>query len=73
MVRTMKLGKLLVLLLGLAAVAFAAKYALTGGAPDPASGATQPKRQLDNVRSKSKELERLQQQQADDVAKKSAD
>ncbi len=66
----MRLGKLLVLLMGLAAVAFAAKYALTGGAADSPTEATRPKRQLDNVRAKAKELERLQQQQADDVAKK---
>ena len=69
----MKLGKLLVLLMGLVVVAFAMKFALTGGQPDTVNGATQPKRQLDNVRARSKELERLQQQQADDVAKKSAD
>lgn len=73
MVPPMKLGRLLVLLMGLAAVAFAAKYALTGGAADSPGQATQPKRQLDHVRERSKELERLQQQQADDIAKKSAD
>lgn len=67
----MKLGKLLVLIMGLAAVAFAAKFALTGGVADSPNQATQPRRQLDNVRTKAKELERMQQQQADDVAKKS--
>lgn len=66
----MRLGKLLVLLMGLAAVAFAAKYALTNGAADTPGQATAPRRQLDNVRSKSREIERLQQQQADDVARK---
>jgi hypothetical protein len=62
----MKLGKLIVLLLGLAAVAFAVKYALQGttSSTDPA-GVSQPKRQLDNVRSRAKELEREQQKQAD--------
>ena len=70
MVPAMKLGKILVLIMGLAAVAFAAKYALTGGAPDRAGQATQPRRQLDNVRTRASELEKMQQQQADDVAKK---
>jgi CHASE3 domain sensor protein len=70
------IGKLLVLILGLAAVAFAAKYALEGGAranADSVNGASAPKRQLDNVRSKAKELEKEQQRQADDVAKKAAE
>ena len=69
----MRLGNLLVLILGLAAVAFAVKFALTGGTGASPAGASQPKRQLDNVRSKSRELERMQQQQADEVARKSAD
>ncbi len=67
----MKLGKMLVLIIGLAAVAFAAKYALTGGAADSPNQATQPRRQLDSVRTRAKELERMQQQQADDITKKS--
>ena len=68
------MGRLIVLLMGLAAVAFAVKYALnSGGGAETASQASQPKRQLDNVREKSHELERLQQQQADDVAKKAAE
>jgi Ni/Co efflux regulator RcnB len=68
----MSLTKLLVLLMGLVAVAFAAKYALTGtmGDTDPAKE-SRPKRQLDNVRSRAKELEREQQQKADDFVKKS--
>ena len=69
----MKPGKLLVLLLGLAAVAFAAKFALTGGQPDNGTRTSSQKRQLDNVREKAKDLERLGQEQADDVAKKSAE
>jgi len=68
----MSLTKLLVLLMGLVAVAFAAKYALTGtmGDTDPAKE-SRPKRQLDNVRARAKELEREQQQQAEENVKKS--
>ena len=69
----MKPGKLLVLLLGLAAVAFAAKFALTFGQPDNGTRTSSQKRQLDNVREKARDLERLGQEQADDVAKKSAE
>ena len=61
----MKLGNLLVLILGLAAVAFAVKYALQGTISSDPAGVSQPKRQLDNVRSRAKELEREQQKQAD--------
>ena len=69
----MKLGKLLVLLLGLAAVGFAAKFALTGGQPDAPNQASAPKRQLDNVRERAKELEKEQQRQADDIARKAGE
>ena len=69
----MKLGSLLVLLLGLTAVAFAAKMALTGGQPDLPNQASAPKRQLDNVRERAKELEKEQQRQADDVARKAGE
>ncbi len=69
----MKLVNLLILILGLAALAFAVKYALKDTtAQDTAGAASRPKRQLDNVRSRAKELEREQQKQADDVAKKAA-
>jgi len=68
----MKLVNLLVLILGLAALAFAVKYALQGTTGDPAA-VSRPKRQLDNVRSRAKELEREQQQQADDIAKKATE
>ena len=68
----MKLGTLLVLVMGLAAVAFATRYALTSGAPAVA-GQTAPKRQLDNVRDRAKELEKEQQRQVDDIARKSGD
>ena len=69
----MKLGRLVVLLMGLAAVAFAAKFALTGGHEIAPGDHSQPRRQLDNVRDRSRELEKLQQQQVDEIAKKSAD
>jgi len=66
----MSFGKLLALVLGLAAVAFAARYALTGTMTQDPAGATQPKRQLDDVRAKAKDLERQQQKAADDIADK---
>ena len=64
----MSFGKLLALVIGLAATAFAAKYALTGTMRQNPDGETQAKRQLDNVRSKAKEIERMQQKAADDLA-----
>jgi hypothetical protein len=64
----MGFGRLLALVIGLAAVAFAAKYALVGTLRGNPEGESQPKRQLDQVRSKAKELERMQQKAADDVA-----
>ncbi len=68
----MKLGRLLILVLGLAAVAYAVKYALQDtAARDSATAASRPKRQLDNVREKARELEREQQKAADDVAAQS--
>ena len=66
----MSIGKLIVLLMGLAAVAFAAKFALTGTMTGNPAGPTQAKRQLDSVREKAKQLERDQQKAADDVAEK---
>ena len=66
----MKAVGILVLLMGLVAIAFAAKYALTGTLGRDPAGSTQPKRQLDNVREKSKDLEQQMQQNVDDVAKK---
>jgi len=64
----MSLGKILVLLLGLAAVAFAVRTALTGTAGRDTAAHSAPKRQLDNVRERAKELEREQQKAADDLA-----
>jgi TolA-binding protein len=84
------LGGVVVLLLGLAALAFAVKMALssttakdsaqqatdgiemTPGRPN-ASPSTRPKQQLDNVRARTKELEKEMQRQADDVVKKAAE
>ncbi len=66
----MSIGKLLVLILGLAAVAFAAKFALTGTMTQDPAGASRPKRQLDDVRVKAKDLERQQQKAADEVGEK---
>ena len=64
----MSFGKLLALVIGLAATAFAAKVALTGTMRTNPGGEIQAKRQLDDVRSKAKEIERMQQKAADDVA-----
>jgi DNA-binding GntR family transcriptional regulator len=64
----MSFGKILVLLLGLAAVAFAVRTALTGTAGRDTAAHSAPRRQLDNVRERAKELEREQQKAVDDVA-----
>jgi Ni/Co efflux regulator RcnB len=61
--------RIVVLVLALAAVAFAAKYALDRGAGNSAH--TAPRRDLDNVRDKAKDLERKMQKAADDAAKSS--
>ncbi len=62
----MQILKIVALVLGLAAVAFAAKVALDGTATrSDASGPTQPKRQLDDVRARAGELEREFQKGAD--------
>ena len=62
----MQILKIVVLVLALAAVAFAAKVALTGtAATDDPAGPTQPKRQLDDVRARSRELERELKNNAD--------
>jgi hypothetical protein len=64
------MGRLLALVLGLAALAFAAKTMLAGSAGHDPSGPTQPKRQLDDVRARARQLEREQQKAADAVARK---
>lgn len=61
--------RILVLVLALAAVAFAAKYALDRGAGK--SEHTAARRDLDNVRDKAKDLERQMQKAADDAARNS--
>jgi hypothetical protein len=66
----MSLGKLLVLVLGLAIVAFVARTALTGTMGRDTAEHTAPRRQLDNVREKAKALEREQQKAADDIARR---
>ncbi|HWT86189.1 MAG TPA: hypothetical protein VN177_10485 [Myxococcales bacterium] len=66
----MGLGKLLVLVLGLAAVAFSVRLALTGTVGRDTSAHSAPRRQLDNVREKAKELERQNQNAADDLARR---
>ena len=69
----MSFGKLLVLLIGLAIVAFAVKTELAGTAVGNPTGPTQAKRQLDAVRNRAGELEREQQKAADDIANKAAE
>jgi hypothetical protein len=64
------MGRILVLILGLASIAFAAKYMLAGTVLRDPAGPTQPKRQLDTVRVRAKQLEREQQKSVDDVARK---
>jgi hypothetical protein len=64
----MGFGRLLALVIGLAAVAFAVKYALDGGLRNNAPH-TVPRQQLDNVRDKTHELEKEMQKAADDAAR----
>jgi len=66
----MGLGKLLVLVLGLAAVAFSVRLALTGTVGRDTSAHSAPRHQLDNVREKAKDLERQNQNAADDLARR---
>lgn len=63
----MSLGRILVLLLGLAIVAYTVKVELSGTAVGNPAGPTQAKRQLDSVRNRAHELEREQQKNADDI------
>ena len=69
----MGLGKLLVLMLGLAAVAFSVRLALTGTVGRDTSAHSAPRRQLDSVREKAKDLERQNQNAADDLARRVGD
>jgi hypothetical protein len=61
----MTIVRLLVLVGALAAVAFAAKVALTGSTSQPEAAVSAPKRQLDDVREKARQLEADQQRSAD--------
>jgi len=65
------MGRLLALVLGLAALALAAKVMLDGTAAGNPAGKTQPKRQLDDVRARASQLEREQQRAVDEIARKS--
>ncbi|GAC1341445.1 MAG: hypothetical protein NVS2B9_15060 [Myxococcales bacterium] len=65
----MKLGRLLVLLLGLAALAFAVKHQLDGAAGENAAH-TAPRRQLDNVRDSAHRIEDDAQRRVDDTLRK---
>jgi hypothetical protein len=64
----MGLMKLVVLLLGLAIIAFAVKYELEGPGRTP-SAHTAPKQQLDNVRDKAHDLEKQLQKAADEAGR----
>ncbi|MGZ6142069.1 MAG: hypothetical protein ACXWLM_01965 [Myxococcales bacterium] len=67
----MSFGKIIVLLLGLAIVAYAVKVELSGTAVGDPAGPTQAKRQLDNVRVRAKELEKENQQNAEKMIQQS--
>ena len=62
------MGRILTLLLGLVVVAFAVKVALdrTTGRKDQSA----PKQQLDNVREKTRDVEKQMQKNVDDAMKK---
>ena len=62
------MGKIVVLILGLALVAFVAKTALDGTAGSRAQAHSAPRRQLDQVRSKAHDLERQEQEAVDKAA-----
>jgi hypothetical protein len=68
----MSIARFLVLVLALAAIGFAAKYALEGASRDR-SAHSAPRRQLDNVRDKARDLEKQLQKDADDITRKSDD
>jgi len=61
------MGKIVVLILGLALVAFVAKTALDKTSGPPAEHSA-PRRQLDQVREKTRDLERQQQDAVDKAA-----
>lgn len=65
----MTMAKLLVLLLGLAIVAWAAKTELDGTAGRTAAVHTRPREQLDNVRKAARQIEVDAQRRADETEK----
>jgi hypothetical protein len=65
------MGRLLTLLLGLLVVAGVTYYVLQRSLESQAALESAPKRQLDNVRERSKEIERDSQKRADELFKKS--
>ena len=65
------MARLLTLLLGLLVVAGVTYYVLQGSAAATASGHSAPKRQLDDVRERTKQIEQDSQKRADDLFKKS--
>jgi hypothetical protein len=69
----MRLGGIIVLLLGLAIVAFVVKTQLEGTAVGNRNQPTQAKRQLDTVRNRAGELTRDQQKAIDDIANKASE
>jgi hypothetical protein len=69
----MRLGGIIVLLLGLAIVAFVVKMQLEGTAVGNPNQPTEAKRQLDNVRNRAGELTREQQKAIDDIANKASE
>jgi hypothetical protein len=65
------MARLLTLLLGLLVVAGVTYYVLEHTAESEASVHSAPRQQLDNVRERSKEIERDTQKRADELIKKS--
>jgi hypothetical protein len=61
-------AKMLVLILGLAATAFAVRTALTGTMGSDTAAHSAPRRQLDSVRERARALEREQQKAAEAIA-----
>jgi hypothetical protein len=64
------MGRVLSLLLGLLVVVGVAYYVIQRTTEAAAPGRSAPRRQLDNVRERSKEIERDAQKRADDLLKK---
>jgi hypothetical protein len=64
------MGRILSLLLGLLVVVGIAYYVVQRTVESAGPGPSAPKRQLDNVREKAKEIEKDAQKRADDLLKK---